>query len=112
MGIRSYVRDRKNVKADRSTELGIAGHQAATRAMGSALGFGRTQAQATPSGRLRNEIYHTRKNSNPDIQESAGGGTGVSYTGQDHVKTIPAGSKPRTGRNSDWDAPAGQVAKD
>ena len=38
MGIRSYVRNRKAVKADRSTEMGIAGHQAAMKALGFAAG--------------------------------------------------------------------------
>ena len=33
MGIRSFVRGRKQVKADRATEQGIAGHQAAMAAL-------------------------------------------------------------------------------
>jgi hypothetical protein len=34
MGIRNYVRNRKQVKADRATEQGIAGHQVAMKALG------------------------------------------------------------------------------
>jgi hypothetical protein len=41
MGIRSFIRDRKTVKADRATEQGIAGHQAASKALGNAAGWGR-----------------------------------------------------------------------
>ena len=110
MGIRNYIRDRKSVTASRSTENGIAGQQAASRAMGRALGFGPTATGTTPSGRLRSEIYHTSKNSNPAIQDSLNDGVGSSYTGQGHVNVIPGGSKPRTPRNSDWDAPAGKNA--
>ena len=36
-----FVRARKAVKADRSTEQGIAGHQAASKALGNAAGWGR-----------------------------------------------------------------------
>ncbi len=36
--IDKFVRKRKSVKADRATELGIAGHQAASKALGNATG--------------------------------------------------------------------------
>ena len=39
MGLRSFVRDRKQVKADRATEQGIAGHQAAMKALGTQMGY-------------------------------------------------------------------------
>ena len=38
MGIRSFVRGRKQVKADRATEQGVAGHQAAMKALGTQMG--------------------------------------------------------------------------
>lgn len=43
MGARldKFVRKRQAVKADRSTEQGIAGHQAASKALGSAAGWDR-----------------------------------------------------------------------
>ena len=36
-----FVRARKSVKADRATERGIAGHQAASKALGNAAGWDR-----------------------------------------------------------------------
>jgi hypothetical protein len=39
MGIRSFVRGRKQVKADRATEQGIAGHQAAMKTLGTQMGY-------------------------------------------------------------------------
>jgi hypothetical protein len=36
-----FVRNRKSVKADRATELGVAGHQAAMKAAGNAAGWKR-----------------------------------------------------------------------
>ena len=55
--IDKFVRKRKSVKADRATELGIAGHQAAMEAAGKAAGwhkqddvFGKYQQQIKPWG--------------------------------------------------------------
>jgi hypothetical protein len=40
--IDKFVRKRQAVKADRSTKQGIAGHQAASKALGNAAGWKRT----------------------------------------------------------------------
>jgi hypothetical protein len=47
MGLSRFVRNRKAVKADRSTEMGIAGHQAASKALGNAAGWGKTDLFGT-----------------------------------------------------------------
>lgn len=67
MGIRNYIRDRKEVKAMRATEDGLGAYGD----MGKALGF---------------NSWGQR-----------------SVTQSSHVTKIPAGSKPATPKNSDWD---------
>jgi hypothetical protein len=56
-----FVRARKAVKADRATELGIAGHQAASKALGNAAGWGRMNLfgteMATSNGFISNAPY-------------------------------------------------------
>jgi hypothetical protein len=98
MGIRSYVRDRKEVKAMRAQEDGMG----AKAAMGEALGFTRTANHLNAPGGATIDTY---AGSNP-----ARRGARFSAVGQGHVTQIPGGSKPRTPRNSDWDAPAGKNA--
>ena len=48
--IDNYIRNRKQVKADRATEQGIAGHQAAMKALGSAAGWGKLEGHDEISG--------------------------------------------------------------
>lgn len=94
---------RRAKRASRATEQGIAGHQAASAAMGKAIGWGKTRTGTTQSGRLRGEIYPVRNNPERDYHDSLNDGKGSSYTGQGHVNVIPAGSKPLTPKNSDWE---------
>jgi len=58
--IDNFVRKRKQVKADRAMEQGIAGHQAAMKALGNASGIhfsedGRPWTQAKISNYMKNE---------------------------------------------------------
>jgi len=68
----------RKAKSARSTEQGVAGHEAASKAMGKAVG--------------------------------GYGQWGSRISNNSNVNVIPGGSKPRTPRNSDWDAPAGKNA--
>ena len=49
MGLRKFIRNRKAVKADRSTEMGIAGHEAATNAINSHSGTARDRDAVNPT---------------------------------------------------------------
>lgn len=98
MGLMNFVRNRKAVSASRASINGIAGHAAASKAMGRSLGFSPTWSGTTPSGRIRGEMSAVPNNSNQDFNNK----NGVIQTGQGHVNVIPAGSKPLTAKNSDW----------
>lgn len=87
MGVRKYVRDRKEVKAMRAQEDGYGAHAL----MGEALGYTRT---ANHLGAPGGNTIDTYEGSNP-----AKRGERFSATGQGHVNVIPAGSKPATPRN-------------
>jgi hypothetical protein len=91
MGIRKYVRDRKDVKAMRATEDGMGAYAS----MGQALGFTRVANHLDAPGGATIDTY---AGSNP-----ASRGERFSAVGQGHVAKIPAGSKPATPKNSDWE---------
>jgi hypothetical protein len=82
MGIRNFVRPRKNVTAFRGQEDGMG----AKAAMGEALGFTRTANHLGAPGGATIDTY---EGSNP-----AKRGARFSAVGQGHVRTIPAGVKP------------------
>ena len=90
MRISKYVRDRKQVKAMRATEDG----RGAFANMGEALGYTRTANHlGAPGGNTIDTYEGTAAHER---------GERFSATGQGHVTTIPAGSKPATAKNSDW----------
>jgi hypothetical protein len=88
--LNNYVRNRKAVKASRATEDG----RGAFATMGDALGY----------SRVANHLGAPGGNTIDTYQGSAAHERGerFSATGQGHVTTIPAGSKPLTAKNSDW----------
>ena len=57
MGLLSYVRARKAVKAARATEQGIAGHQAASKALGNAAGWDRMSLFGTEMAISKSQDY-------------------------------------------------------
>lgn len=93
MGVRKYVRDRKEVKAMRAQEDGYGAHAV----MGEALGYSRTVSTPNQTSISPYEGTAAWKSQTKD-RGSRGEGR-WSDVAQPHVRTIPAGSQPATPRN-------------
>jgi len=85
MGLRSFVRDRKQVKADRATEQGIAGHQAASKALGNAVERTGNTPKLQESMLIQHENDGARAHSKYKTRESFAGRQ------PSHVEVRPSG---------------------
>lgn len=102
MGIRSYVRDRKQVNASRAEVNGAAGYRATKNAMGRAIGWTDWgNDRKTSSGSIAPNSKNNQDSLHHGIVNTAYDQSGVAPVGQGHVNVIPGGSKKRTESNSD-----------